>query len=48
MRGENAEPLTIHLVWGSVWERNYKDLQRIMMDFRRGLFSVGLSMGEEL
>ena len=28
MRGENSEPLNIHLVWGSVWERNYKDLHR--------------------
>ena len=34
MRGENSEPLNIHLVWGSVWERNCKDLQRKMMDFK--------------
>ena len=34
VRGENSEPLNIHLVWGSVWERNCKDLQREMMDFK--------------
>ena len=59
VRGENSEPLNIHLVWGSVWERKCKDLQRNMMDFRGGLcggkigtaeytLNVGLSMGENL
>ena len=53
------EPLNIHLMWGSVWERTCKDLPRKKMDFRRGLCggkfgaaedtpSVGLSMGEKL
>ena len=32
--GGNSEPLNIHLVWGSVWERSYKYLQRNMMDFK--------------
>ena len=36
VRGENSDPLNIHLVWGSVWERNCQDLQRKMMDFRGG------------
>ena len=35
VRGEHSEPLNIHLVWGSVWERNCKDLQREMMDFKK-------------
>ena len=59
VRGENSEPLNIHLVWGSVWERSCKDLKRKMIDFRGGCagekfgaaeytFSVGLSMGEKL
>ena len=37
VRGGNSEPLNIHLVWGSVRERNCEDLQRNMMDFRGGL-----------
>ena len=37
VRGGKSEPLKIQLVWGSVWERNCKDLQREMMEFRCGL-----------
>ena len=40
VRGENSEPLNIHLVWGSAWERNCKDLQRKIMDFRGGWCGV--------
>ena len=59
VRGENSEPLNIHLMWGSVWEKNSKDLQRKIWipgaDCAGGKFgtaeytlSVGLSMGEKL
>ncbi len=34
VRGENSNSLNIHLVWGSVWERNCKDLHRKMKDLR--------------
>ena len=58
VRRENSEPLNIHLVWGSVWERNCKDLQRKNegisgADCAGGKFgtaeytpNVGLSIGE--
>ena len=36
MPGENSGSLNMHLVWGSVWERNCKDLHRKMKEIVPG------------